>query len=128
MAAYVIILSFLAVMGAILWCGFRGKRTRRLHAALTLLFPGNCGSNHRRAVCRPNSASARRRRANDFREHRESPRSRHIIAVTPKRGAEGHGSGLGVYRQVIEQKGEIRETFLSIGRSLICIGRLSSVC
>ena len=61
-----------------------------------------------------------------------------------KRGT-GHGSGLGVYRWVVERtlawlrqfrrlrvryerRADIREAILSIGCSLICFRRLSSFC
>ena len=80
-------------------------------------------------------------RAYDSRCSRESLRSRHITPVIAKRGA-GHGSGLGVYRWVVERTlawlhqfrrlrvryertDEIHEAFLSIGCSLICFRRLS---
>ena len=83
-------------------------------------------------------------RAYDSREHRKSLRSRHITPVIAKRGA-GHGSGLGMYRWVVERtlawmhqfrrlrvryerRDDIHEAFLSIGCSLICFRRLASFC
>lgn len=83
-------------------------------------------------------------RAYDSREHRELLRWRHIRPVIAKRGT-GHGSGLGVYRWVVERtlawlrqfrrlrvryerRDDIHEAFLSIGCSLICLRRLSSFC
>ena len=83
-------------------------------------------------------------RAYDSRKRRESLRARHITPVIAKRGA-GHGSGLGVYRWVVERTlawlrqsrrlrvryeriDGIHEAFLSIGCSLICFRRLSSFC
>ena len=73
-----------------------------------------------------------------------SLRARHISPVIALRGTE-HGSGLGVYRWVVERtlawlrqfrrlrvrderRADIHKAFLSIGCSLICFRRLISLC
>ena len=83
-------------------------------------------------------------RAYDSREHRQALRSRHIAPVIARRGV-AHGSGLGVYRWVVERtlawlhqfrrlrvryerRDDIHEAFLAIGCSLICFRRLPSFC
>ena len=83
-------------------------------------------------------------RAYDSRAHRKALRARHISPVIALRGTE-HGSGLGVYRWVVERtlawlrqfrrlrvryerRADIHEAFLSIGCSLICFRRLLSLC
>ena len=83
-------------------------------------------------------------RAYDSRAHRKALRARHIMPVIARRGAE-HGSGLGVYRWVVERtlawlrqfrrlrvrderRADIHEAFLSIGCSLLCFRRLISLC
>ena len=83
-------------------------------------------------------------RAYDSKACRKALRARHIWPVIARRGAE-HGSGLGVYRWVVERtlawlrqfgslrvrderRADIHEAFLSIGCSLICFRRLISLC
>ena len=83
-------------------------------------------------------------RAYDSRRHRRALRQRHIAPSLARRGA-AHGSGLGVYRWVVERtlswrrqfrrlrvryerRADIHEAFLSIGCSLICFRRLTSFC
>jgi len=81
-------------------------------------------------------------RAYDSQPHRKSLRKLGIVPVLAKRRTE-HGSGLGVYRWVIERtfawlyqfrrlrvryerRDEIHEAFLSIGCIMICWNRLSN--
>jgi len=81
-------------------------------------------------------------RAYDSEPHRQKLRDRGITPVLAKRGTP-HGSGLGVYRWVVERtlawlyqfrrlrvryerRADIHEAFLSIGCSLICWNYLSS--
>lgn len=76
--------------------------------------------------------------------HREALRSLGILPVLAQRLTE-HGSGLGVYRWVVERtlawlhqfrrlrvryerRSDIHEAFLSIGCSLICFRRLNALC
>ncbi len=91
-------------------------------------------------------------RAYDSRWHRQELRARHIAPALARRGAE-HGSGLGVYRWVVERtpvsstgqalgwlhqfrrlrvryerRADIHETFLSLACSIICLRRLTSFC
>ena len=83
-------------------------------------------------------------RAYDSKACRKALRARHISPVIARRGTE-HGSGLGVYRWVVERtlawlrqfrslrvrderRADIHEAFLSIGCSLICFRRLISLC
>ncbi|MDE2958598.1 MAG: IS5 family transposase [Chloroflexota bacterium] len=83
-------------------------------------------------------------RAYDSRRHRQELRRRHIAPSLARRGAE-HGSGLGVYRWVVERtlgwlhqfrrlrvryerRADIHEAFLSLGCSIICFRRLTSFC
>ena len=83
-------------------------------------------------------------RAYDSEPHRKALRWLGIRPVLAQRSAE-HGSGLGVYRWVVErtlawlhqfrrlriryeQRADIHEAFLSIGCSLICFRRLFSFC
>ena len=83
-------------------------------------------------------------RAYDSRQHRQELRARHITPALARRGA-AHGSGLGVYRWVVERtlgwlrqfrrlrvryerRADIHEAFLSLGCSVICFRRLSSFC
>ena len=75
-------------------------------------------------------------RAYDSRWHRQQLRQRHIRPVLAERGAE-HGSGLGVYRWVVERslswlhqhrrlriryerRDDIHEAFMALGCILIC--------
>ena len=75
-------------------------------------------------------------RAYDSRQQRQELRRRHIAPALARRGAE-HGSGLGVYRWVVERtlgwlhqfrrlrvryerRADIHEAFLSLGCSIIC--------
>ncbi|MDE2788349.1 MAG: transposase, partial [Chloroflexota bacterium] len=83
-------------------------------------------------------------RAYDSRRHRQELRRRHIAPSLARRGAE-HGSGLGVYRWVVERtlgwlhqfrrlrvryerRADIHEAFLSLGCSIICFRRLNPFC
>jgi transposase len=83
-------------------------------------------------------------RADDSEAHREALRWLRIEPVLAKRATE-HGSGLGVYRWVVERtlawlhqfrrlriryerRADIHEAFLSIGCSLICFRHLNSFC
>lgn len=83
-------------------------------------------------------------RAYDSGPHREALRSLGIVPVLAQR-LTGHGSGLGIYRWVVERtlawlhqfrrlriryerRADIHEAFLSIGCSLICFKRLNSFC
>jgi len=83
-------------------------------------------------------------RAYDSEPHRQELRARGIEPVLARRNTE-HGSGLGVYRWVVERtiawlhqfrrlriryerRPEIHEAFLSIGCALICWRRLTSLC
>ena len=83
-------------------------------------------------------------RAYDSRQHRQELRARHIAPALARRGA-AHGSGLGVYRWVVERtlgwlhqfrrlrvryerRADIHEAFLSLGCSIICFRQLSSFC
>jgi len=83
-------------------------------------------------------------RAYDSDKHREELRDKNITPHIARRGEE-HGSGLGVYRWVVEQtiallhwfrrlrirwevRDDIHEAFLSIACSIICWRRLKSIC
>jgi hypothetical protein len=85
-------------------------------------------------------------RACDYPAHRQQVRAKGIQPMIARRGA-GHGSGLGVYRWVVEQaiallhwfrrlrirweiRDDIHEAFLSIGCAIICWRRLKihSIC
>ena len=83
-------------------------------------------------------------RAYDSKAHRKALRARHISPVIARRGT-AHGSGLGVYRWVVERtlawlrqfrslrvrderRADIHAAFLSIGCSLICFRHLISLC
>ena len=83
-------------------------------------------------------------RAYDSKACRKALRARHIWPVIARRGT-AHGSGLGVYRWVVERtlawlrqfgslrvrderRADIHEAFLSIGCSLLCFRRLISLC
>ena len=83
-------------------------------------------------------------RAYDSEACRKALHARHITPVIARRGAE-HGSGLGVYRWVVdrtlawlrqfgslrvrdERRADLHAAFLSIGCSLICFRRLISLC
>ena len=83
-------------------------------------------------------------RAYDSRGHRQALRRRGIAPALARCGA-AHGSGLGVYRWVVERtlgwlhqfrrlrvryerRADIREAFLALGCSLICFRRLPSFC
>ena len=83
-------------------------------------------------------------RACDSEPHRAELRARGIEPVLARRNTE-HGSGLGVYRWVVERTiawlhqfrrlrvryerlPEIHEAFLSIGCALICWRHLKSLC
>lgn len=81
-------------------------------------------------------------RAYDSEPHRKDLRKLNIVPVLAKRRTE-HGSGLGVYRWVVERtlswfyqlrrlrvryerRSDIHEAFLSIGCIIICWNRLSN--
>lgn len=83
-------------------------------------------------------------RAYDSEPHRKALRLLGIGPVLAKRSTE-HGSGLGIYRWVVERtlawlhqprrlrtryerRADIHEAFLSIGCSLICFRHLHSFC
>lgn len=83
-------------------------------------------------------------RAYDSEPHRKALRLLGIRPVLARRSTE-HGSGLGVYRWVVERtlawlhqfrrlriryerRADIHEAFLSLGCSLICFRRLFSFC
>jgi transposase len=83
-------------------------------------------------------------RAYDSAPHREALRLLGIAPILAKRATE-HGSGLGVYRWVVERtlawlhqfrrlriryerRADIHEAFLSIGCSLICFRYVNSFC
>ena len=83
-------------------------------------------------------------RAYYSRQQRQELRRRHITPSLARRGVE-HGSGLGVYRWVVERtlgwlhqfrrlrvryerRADIHEAFLSIGCSIICFRRWTSFC
>ena len=76
--------------------------------------------------------------------HREALRSLRVEPVLAQRFSE-HGSGLGIYRWVVERtlawlhqfrrlrvryerRADVHEAFLSLGCSLICLRRLHSFC
>ena len=84
------------------------------------------------------------RACDSSRQQRQELRRRHIVPSRARRGAE-HGSGLGVYRWVVERtlgwlhqfrrlqvryerRADIHEAFLSIGCSLICFRRWTPFC
>lgn len=83
-------------------------------------------------------------RAYDSQPHRQALRWLRIGPVLAQRLGE-HGSGLGIYRWVVERtlawlhqfrrlrvryerRADIHEAFLSLGCSLICLRRLLSFC
>ena len=83
-------------------------------------------------------------RAYDSEPHRRALRSLGIGPVLAQRFTE-HGSGLGIYRWVVERtlawlhqfrrlriryerRADIHEAFLSLGCSIICLRRLNSFC
>ena len=83
-------------------------------------------------------------RGYDSEPHRQELRARGIIPILAKRGT-GHGSGLGVYRWVVERtlawlpqwrrlrvryerRADIHEAFLTLGCALICWRYLVQFC
>ena len=85
----------------------------------------------------PDPGARRRDRAYDSEPHREELRGRDIDPKIPKRGTE-HGSGLGIYRWVVERTnswlhqfaklrlrtdpdGAVHKALVALGSALICL-------